>query len=66
MPRTPSFDTLLPPELRFASGDVDALALAIVGLLSADRDAVGRSLREIVLREHSVETWADRVVELSG
>ena len=44
----PSFDTLLPPELRFASGDVDALALAIVGLLSADRDAVGRSLREIV------------------
>ena len=62
----PSFDTLLPPELRFASGDVDALALAIVGLLSADRDAVGRSLREIVLREHSVETWADRVVYLSG
>ena len=44
----PAFDTLLPPELRFASGDVDALALAIVGLLSADRDAVGRSLREIV------------------
>ena len=62
----PSFDTLLPPELRFPSGDVDALALAIVGLLSADRDAVGRSLREIVLREHSVETWADRVVYLSG
>ena len=49
-----------------ASGDVDGLALAIVGLLSADRDAVGRSLREIVVREHSVETWADRVVVAVG
>ncbi len=62
----PAFDTLLPPELRFATGDVDGLALAIVGLLGADRNAVGRSLREIVVREHSVETWADRVVELAG
>ena len=62
----PSFDTLLPPELRFAHGDVDGLALAIVGLIGADRGAIGRSLREIVVREHSVETWADRVVELAG
>jgi glycosyltransferase involved in cell wall biosynthesis len=62
----PAFDTLLPPELRFESGDVDGLALAIVGLLDADRNALGRSLREIVVREHSVETWADRVVELAG
>jgi glycosyltransferase involved in cell wall biosynthesis len=62
----PAFDTLLPPELRFARGDVDGLALAIVGLLGADRGAIGRSLREIVVREHSVETWADRVVELAG
>ena len=62
----PAFDTLLPPELRFPTGDVDGLALAIVGLLGADRSAVGRSLREIVVREHSVETWADRVVELAG
>jgi glycosyltransferase involved in cell wall biosynthesis len=61
-----AFDTLLPPELRFDTDDVDGLALAIVGLLNADRNAVGRSLREIVVREHSVETWADRVVELAG
>ncbi len=61
----PAFDTLLPPELRFPTGDVDGLALAIVGLLGMDRNAVGRSLREIVVREHSVETWADRVVELA-
>ena len=62
----PAFDTLLPPELRFMHGDVDGLALAIVGLLGADRGAIGRSLREIVIREHSVETWADRVVALAG
>jgi glycosyltransferase involved in cell wall biosynthesis len=62
----PAFDTLLPPELRFEGGDVDGLALAIVGLLGADRNALGRSLRGIVLREHSVENWADRVVELAG
>jgi glycosyltransferase involved in cell wall biosynthesis len=62
----PAFDTLLPPELRFESGDVDGLALAIVGLLDRDRNALGRSLRDIVVREHSVETWADRVVELAG
>jgi hypothetical protein len=30
-----------------------------------DRNAVGRSLREIVLREHSVDVWADRVVALA-
>ena len=62
----PAFDTLLPPELRFESDDIDGLALAIVGLLSANRNAIGHSLREIVVREHSVDTWADRVVELSG
>jgi glycosyltransferase involved in cell wall biosynthesis len=61
-----AFDTLLPPELRFETDDVDGLALAIVGLLNTDRNGIGRSLREIVVREHSVETWADRVVELAG
>jgi glycosyltransferase involved in cell wall biosynthesis len=61
-----AFDTLLPPELRFETDDVDGLALTIVGLLSADRNAVGRSLRENVVREHSAETWAARVVELAG
>ena len=62
----PAFDTLLPPELRFAHGDVAGLADAIGGLVDADRNAIGRALREIVVREHSVEAWAQRVVDLSG
>ena len=61
----PAFDTLLPDALRFAHGDVDALAEAIGRLRRLDRNAVGRSLREIVLREHSVDVWADRVVALA-
>jgi glycosyltransferase involved in cell wall biosynthesis len=61
----PAFDTLLPGELRFAHGDVDGLSEAIRRLGEIDRNAVGRSLREIVLREHSVEVWADRVVALA-
>ena len=44
----------------------DAQAAPLVGLLDRDRNAVGRSLRDVVVREHSVETWADRVVELAG
>jgi len=61
----PAFDTLLPAELRFPHGDVDACATAIGRLHDLDRNAVGRALREIVLAEHSVEHWADRVVELA-
>ena len=62
----PSFDALLPDELRFAHGDVDGLASAIRRLGEIDRNAVGRRLRETVVREHSVEVWADRVVALAG
>lgn len=61
----PAFDTLLPDELRFAHGDVEGLAEAIRRLGDLDRNAVGRSLREVVLREHSVDVWADRVVALA-
>ncbi len=60
----PAFDTLLPEELRFAHGDVEGLAERIAGLRDVDRQAIGRRLRGIVVREHSVETWADRVVAL--
>ena len=62
----PAFDTLLPRELRFEHGDVEGLARAIAGLLDADRNAIGRGLREMVVREHSVDTWAQRVVDLAG
>ena len=62
----PAFDTLLPEELRFAHGDAGNLATAIRRLAEIDRNAVGRRLRETVVREHSVGVWADRVVSLAG
>ncbi len=61
----PALDTLLPPDLRFEHGDVDGLAAAIRRLGEIDRNAVGRALRETVVREHSVDVWADRVVALA-
>ena len=60
-----AFASLLPEELRFRHGDVEDLAAAIRRLQEIDRAAVGRQLREIVVREHSVEVWADRVVALA-
>ena len=62
----PAFDMLLPDELRFAHGDVGGLVAAIRHLGEFDRNAVGRRLRETVVREHSVEVWAERVVALAG
>ena len=62
----PAFDMLLPDELRFAHGDVEGLVAAIRNLGEFDRNAVGRRLRETVVREHSVEVWAERVVALAG
>jgi len=61
-----AFEALLPERLRFVHGDPDSLAEAIRWLLEADRQAIGRTLRGTVVREHSVDTWADRVVELAG
>ena len=61
----PAFDSLLPEELRFAHGDVDGLAAALRRLSGIDRNWIGRGLREVVLREHSVGVWADRVVALA-
>jgi glycosyltransferase involved in cell wall biosynthesis len=59
----PVFDGFLPPELRFERDDPASLAERIRGLAALDRAALGRLLRERVEREHSVEGWADRVVE---
>jgi glycosyltransferase involved in cell wall biosynthesis len=61
-----AFDTLLPERLRFEHGNPESLAEAIRWVLEADRQALGRTLHGTVVREHSVETWADRVVELAG
>lgn len=61
----PAFDSLLPAELRFEHGDADGLAAAIGRLRTIDRNRVGRTLRYAVVRDHSVETWAERVVGLA-
>jgi glycosyltransferase involved in cell wall biosynthesis len=61
-----AFDTLLPERLRFEHGNPESLAEAIRWVLEADRQSLGRTLRGTVVREHSVDTWADRVVELAG
>ena len=61
-----AFDTLLPERLRFEHGNPESLADAIRFVLEADRQALGRTLHGTVTREHSVDVWADRVVELAG
>jgi glycosyltransferase involved in cell wall biosynthesis len=61
----PALDGFLPDELRFARDDPESLARRIRTLAGADRAALGRELRARVEREHSVEGWADRIVELA-
>lgn len=56
-----------PLRLRFDAGDAADLADAIRGLSQAepaDVNAVARRLRELVVRDHSLEHWAARVVAL--
>lgn len=53
--------------LTFAPGSAEELALRLEELAAAPpgtRHALGRSLRRRVERDHSVQSWADRVVEL--
>jgi glycosyltransferase involved in cell wall biosynthesis len=62
----PAFDTLLDPELRFDRDDPRTLADRLEGLarLSTDeRQALGRTLRERVAGGHSIDSWADAVIE---
>jgi glycosyltransferase involved in cell wall biosynthesis len=51
----PVFDDLLPPELRFERDDVDGLAEKLRRLDPRRRP----ELRDVVVRRHSVEHWAD-------
>jgi glycosyltransferase involved in cell wall biosynthesis len=63
----PAFDSLLPDELRFDRSDASALADRLVALAARDdRRELGRALRERVAAEHSVEHWADAVVEAAA
>jgi len=64
----PVFDTLLPDELRFPREDPRALAERLAGFAAQGpehRARLGHALRETVVREHSVGTWADRILELA-
>jgi glycosyltransferase involved in cell wall biosynthesis len=64
-----AFSDLLPDELRFPPRDAEALAerlRALAALSPAERRDLGLALRRRVAAEHSVETWADRVVEAAG
>jgi glycosyltransferase involved in cell wall biosynthesis len=60
----PAFDSLLPDEFRFEREDPRALADRLLAMAARDdRRELGRALRERVAAEHSVEHWADAVVE---
>jgi glycosyltransferase involved in cell wall biosynthesis len=60
------FAALLPPELRFRRDDADDLAEKLRALAGADRAALGRGLRAEVEAAHSVEHWADAVLEVAA
>jgi glycosyltransferase involved in cell wall biosynthesis len=64
----PLFDSLLPTELRFRRDEPADLAARLAAFAQrdpGDRERVGKRLREIVTREHSVDTWAERILELA-
>jgi len=57
---------LLDPDAFYRRDDADGLAAKLAALASADRDEIGRSLRERVRRGHSVDSWADGVLRAAG
>jgi glycosyltransferase involved in cell wall biosynthesis len=63
----PVFDDLLDDSLRFDRDDPVDLATrlrALAGLPEEEREQLGRKLRERVAERHSVDHWAERVLEL--
>jgi len=57
------------PSLRFVQDDPDSIADRIRGLVAAGperRHALGAELRLRVERDHSVERWANRVLEAAA
>ena len=62
----PVFDSLLPGELRFPTDGIEELAGRIAWLAHlprAERMELGATLRERVVTSHSVDHWADGVME---
>ena len=65
----PAYSNLLDPDLFFERDDPAQLAsrLAQIASLSpAERDAIGRRLRERVEQRHSVDTWAIGLLRAAG
>jgi glycosyltransferase involved in cell wall biosynthesis len=63
----PVFDSLLPADARFEREDPASLADAVARFAELDAAARadrGRALREQVEREHSVEHWAERLIDV--
>lgn len=63
------FDGLLPEELRFSRDRPEELAArleAFAALPAEERERLGRELRDRVAREHSVESWAEGVLQAAG
>jgi glycosyltransferase involved in cell wall biosynthesis len=58
---SPGVASFVPEELCF--GDEDELVRRLEWLRTADRGALGRTLRERVVRDHSVDVWAERALE---
>ena len=59
------FADILPPELRFRPDDAADLAEKLRQLANANRNMVGVELRARVEQHHSVEHWADAVLEVA-
>jgi glycosyltransferase involved in cell wall biosynthesis len=62
----PVFDEFLPAELRFPTDDLEKLAdrlVAFAMLPPARRRALGQLLHDRVVAEHSVQHWADGVMD---
>jgi glycosyltransferase involved in cell wall biosynthesis len=65
-----TFDRLfagIEPPLAFERGRPETFADRIEALAALDDEArhtIGRELRERVSRQHSVETWADAILDL--
>lgn len=65
----PVFDRLLPAELRFERGRPEDLAgrlAAFAALTTEERERLGGELRRRVEGEHSVDTWADGVLQVAS
>jgi len=60
------FADVLPAALRFRRDDAEQLADKLRRLADVDRNELGRELRARVEVRHSVDHWADRVLEVAG